>query len=219
MTEQSTITVAPKGLAEKLTEVGREVAYVQKDGENTFHKYAYASAEAVLRKANEALFSRGVATISDSKLAFLSEDTSKAVVHTTLTFIDATTGERLSTNGIGQGSDKGDKAVMKANTAALKYVLSAAFLISWGDDPEADASTDRAAAGGAQEAPQRRPSARRTPKPKGAEEIIAAIVEATTEDALEKLRPSILSLKGTEDYAGTVEAFKMRKGELTAEAN
>lgn len=216
MTEQATITVAPKGLAEKLTEVGREVAYVQKDGENTFHKYAYASAEAVLRKANEALFSRGVAVISDSKLAFLSEDTSKAVVHTTLTFIDSVTGERFSTNGIGQGSDKGDKAVMKANTAALKYVLSAAFLISWGDDPEADASTDRAAA---QAAPDKRPSSRRTAKPKGADEIVAAIIEAGSVEALEKLRPSILSLKDTPEYAGTVEAFKMRKGELSAEAN
>jgi hypothetical protein len=32
---------------------------------------------------------------------------------------------------------------MKANTAALKYAVAAGLLISWGDDPEADASTDR----------------------------------------------------------------------------
>ena len=44
---------------------------------------------------------------------------------------------------MGQGTDKGDKAVMKANTAALKYALAGIFLISWGDDPEADVETDK----------------------------------------------------------------------------
>ena len=41
-------------LAKKLAEVAREVAYVQKDATNSFQKYKYASAEAVLRKVNVA---------------------------------------------------------------------------------------------------------------------------------------------------------------------
>jgi hypothetical protein len=207
-------------LANKLAEVGLQIGYIQKDGVNTFHKYSYASAEAVLKKANKELFSRGIAVRSDSKLAFLSEDSSRAVVHTTLTFVDGETGETHSVNGLGQGSDKGDKAVMKANTAALKYALSGAFLISWGDDPEADATTDRAAASdGEEEAPAKRPSSRRTTKPKTADDIIVAISGAESVDALEKIRPSILALRDTPEYTPTVEAFKARKGELSQGAN
>ena len=36
----------------------------------------------------------------------------------------------LTVEGLGSGSDTGDKAVMKANTAALKYCLANGFLIS-----------------------------------------------------------------------------------------
>lgn len=207
-------------LVQKLSEVGLLIGYVQKDGVNTFHKYSYASAEAVLKKANKELFSRNIAIRSDSKLAFLAEDCSRAVVHTTLTFVDGETGETHSVNGLGQGSDKGDKAVMKANTAALKYALSGAFLISWGDDPEADAATDRAAASeGQEEAPAKRPSARRAPKPKSADDLITAIAEADSVESLEKIRPNILALRDTPEYNTTVEAFKARKGELSQGAN
>lgn len=50
--------------------------------------------------------------------------------------------EEISVEGIGASTDLGDKAVMKANTAAIKYCLTNAFLISWGDDPEASAAGD-----------------------------------------------------------------------------
>jgi hypothetical protein len=64
-----------------------------------------------------------------------------AIVRITLTFHHGE--ETLSAQGIGQGFDKGDKAVMKAMTAAQKYAYATAFCISWGDDPEADSTTDR----------------------------------------------------------------------------
>jgi len=50
--------------------------------------------------------------------------------------------EEITVEGIGQSTDLGDKAVMKANTAAIKYCLTNAFLISWGDDPEGDPAGD-----------------------------------------------------------------------------
>jgi hypothetical protein len=46
----------------------------------------------------------------------------------------------------GTGTDKGDKAVYKAMTGALKYGLRHAFLIPDESDPEADTSTDKATA-------------------------------------------------------------------------
>jgi len=129
----------------KLAEVMGEVGYVQKDARNDFHKYRYASAEAVLKKVNQALSTRGIAVSSSAVLERYEagasrDDASRAIVRLALTFHDGD--ESLTVEGIGEGSDKGDKSTMKANTAALKYAMANAFLISWGDDPEADAQTD-----------------------------------------------------------------------------
>lgn len=52
------------------------------------------------------------------------------------------TREEVTVEGIGASTDLGDKAVMKANTAAIKYCLTNAFLISWGNDPESDPAGD-----------------------------------------------------------------------------
>jgi len=133
-------------LSEKLAQVMSEVGYVRKDATNDFHHYKYASAEAVLKKVNAALSARGIAVSSQAELLHY-EPVGKgmhAVVKLSLTFVDGD--EKLTVQGLGEGSDTGDKAVMKANTAALKYAMANAFMISWGDDPEADATTDQRAA-------------------------------------------------------------------------
>lgn len=138
------------GLAKKLAEAMAEVGYVQKDATNVFHRYRYASAEAVLRKVNAALSSRGVAVSSQADLVRYDQapgnkggTNTMAVVKLALEFTDGE--ERVRVEGLGSGMDSGDKAVLKANTAALKYAVANAFLISWGDDPEADAATDQEA--------------------------------------------------------------------------
>ena len=132
-------------LSAKLAEVMAEVGYVKKDATNDFHHYRYASAEAVLKKVNAALSARGIAVATQAELLQY-EQFGKgvhAVVRLSLSFTDGD--EQLTVQGLGEGSDTGDKAVMKADTAALKYALANAFMISWGDDPEADASTDKRA--------------------------------------------------------------------------
>ena len=134
-------------LVQKLADVMAEVGYIQKDATNEFHKYRYASAAAVLSKVNAALSSRGIAVSSTAELVAHdriegAKPKTIAVVKLTLIFNDGT--DALQIEGLGSGEDTGDKAVMKANTAALKYALANAFLISWGDDPEADPSTDGA---------------------------------------------------------------------------
>ena len=134
--------MSDKTLVQKLAEVMAEVGYVQKDATNDFHKYRYASAEAVLKKVNSALSERGIALSSAAELAHY--DVGHAIVKLSLTFHDGT--DILTVEGLGEGSDKGDKATMKASTAALKYAMANAFLISWGDDPEADAKTDETVA-------------------------------------------------------------------------
>ena len=49
---------------------------------------------------------------------------------------------------IGSGQDAGDKAVMKAQTAAIKYAYMLSLCIATGDDPEADSKTDENSAVG-----------------------------------------------------------------------
>lgn len=49
--------------------------------------------------------------------------------------------------GFGSGQDAGDKAIMKAQTAAIKYAYMMSLCIATGDDPEADSKTDEAALG------------------------------------------------------------------------
>lgn len=137
-------------LSQKLSEVMGEVGYVKKDATNAFQHYKYASAEAVLKKVNAALSERGIAVSTQAELLHYDKteaggkETMHAVVRLSLTFTDGE--ETLTAQGLGEGSDKGDKATMKADTAALKYALANAFMISWGDDPEADVSTDKRAA-------------------------------------------------------------------------
>jgi hypothetical protein len=138
-----------------LSEVGLDIGYVQKKSKNTAQDYKYAGAEEVLSRANTALFSRGVSISSsaevehfnvtqyteETKFGLKTKFRSDAVVRLRLTFHYAD--EQRTVEGLGSATDLGDKAVMKANTAALKYCLANAFLISWGDDPEADEAVDR----------------------------------------------------------------------------
>jgi hypothetical protein len=206
MTKPTKPTEPGNMLALKLSEVAREVAYVQKDATNDYHKYSYASAEAVLRKVNAALTERKIALGSSSELVHY--EAGNAIVRLTLRFIDAESGEIIAAQGMGQGQDKGDKAVMKANTAALKYLYANVFTISWGDDPEADSATDN-----------KRKA--RSPKPKPGfktvftrEELESELSNVNTAEELAAMKGKILTMKGTEDYRPLIAAFRERKGTL-----
>src|SRR5690606_24095603 len=132
------------GIAAIMAEVGQKVSYLQKQGDNTAQGYKYARAQDVFLKVNEEIHKRGVACIASS--VSLEESVSglgksgnqhRVIVRIVQTYKHDETGETATFEGLGGGQDSGDKAVMKANTAALKYLLTNAFNISWGDDPEA----------------------------------------------------------------------------------
>ncbi|MBP2641035.1 MAG: superfamily [Firmicutes bacterium] len=138
-----------KNIAAKLVCIMAECAYVQKSGNNDFHRYKYATAADVLEKVNTSLVKNRVAVISVPELLELRDVTNLkgntehlATIRTTLTLIDCESGESVSVVGIGSGQDVGDKAVMKAATASLKYAWMMTLNISTGDDPEADAGVD-----------------------------------------------------------------------------
>ena len=135
-----------KLIAAKLTKIMQACSYVQKTGYNDFHKYKYATAADVLEKANESMVQNNVASIVRPELIeFRDVQNARgatehlATVKTTITLIDNDSGETLELIGMGSGQDSSDKAVMKAQTAALKYAWMMSLNISTGDDPEADA--------------------------------------------------------------------------------
>lgn len=136
-------------LASKLVQVMNDCSYVAKNGTNSFHGYKYATCADVLDKVNASLVKHGIASLARPELIDMVDVTTAkgnveklATVMITITLIDSETGEQLEITGLGTGQDNGDKAVMKAETAAIKYAWILSLSISTGDDPEADSGTD-----------------------------------------------------------------------------
>ena len=140
LTDTKLLELAPEFNA-KMVRIMDAIGYLQKDAEATgsgnFGGYKYASARKVLDRVRDECTKEGISVESESDIKefHIVGNKSLAGVKTTLYFTDGIFVARAE--GLGSGIDSGDKAVMKANTAAIKYACSGKFLISWGDDPEA----------------------------------------------------------------------------------
>lgn len=193
--------MATSKLQDALRAVSRSVAVIAKDAENAHFKYKYCSAEAVCTRVNAALCEHGIAIVGSTAEVLHYDPVSIVRLSWTL----ALDFETATFQGLGSGTDKGDKAIMKANTAALKYLLGAAFCISWGDDPEADAATD----------------ARAEPKAPPYVNILSAaaamfdsIGAAGTHVELRSLRDGVISFRGEDCYDDLVREYKNKEKEL-----
>lgn len=156
----------PKTLYGKLALVTGLIGQVRKSGVNTFHHYKYAK-EADLVEAIRPLLSelgiwvwwslfadpeRGIKhheRLSQMK----KDDRGGSYETTTLTavtgqfkFVDADGNSTEAQIIMGYGDDTSDKGLYKAYTGMEKYFLFKSFLVSTGDDPEADERADRRAA-------------------------------------------------------------------------
>ncbi|MCK9569449.1 ERF family protein [Candidatus Pacearchaeota archaeon] len=150
----------PVALLKKLAAIMAEADYIQKDKRNEFHKYRYASEQAIKEKLHPLLVKHGVLFFPISILQQRTAPTKEggewlSDVAIEFAFIDSETGEELRGVGAGTGTDKGDKSVYKAITGAIKYILTTTFLIPTGDDPEDDAN----------EKPTRQQAKAATPEP------------------------------------------------------
>ena len=138
-----------KKIAAKLVAVMEECSHVLKRGINDFHKYSYATSADVLEMVNAALVKQGICSVVSADIINLENvvnsrgnNEQRVSVKVNIDLIDSSSGETLTITGIGNGQDAGDKAVMKAETAAMKYAYMMSLAISTGDDPEADTKTD-----------------------------------------------------------------------------
>lgn len=136
-------------IAKKLVNVMIECGHIAKNGLNSYHQYKYATAEDVLLKVNTALTKNKIASVVIPEIASMVDVTNLkgntehlVTVNVQIKLIDSESGECVDLFGIGSGQDAGDKAVMKAQTAAIKYAYMMSMCIATGDDPEADTKTD-----------------------------------------------------------------------------
>ena len=126
-----------------------ECSQIRKNGLNEFHHYKYATSADVLEKVNSALVKHKLASVVTPEVLQVSEvlnskgnTEQRVTVRVSITLVDAESGESMLLVGLGSGQDVGDKAVMKAQTAAIKYAYLMSLAISTNDDPEADSRTD-----------------------------------------------------------------------------
>ncbi len=129
---------------EKIWKVMETLELIEKRGYNKHHEYHYATAEDVILACNRAFRKFGLR--SNCQVEALHVEPGHSILKLTLQITD---GENVMvTQGVGEGTDKGDKAAMKACKAAMKYCLTNGFLIATGDksdEAEADENTDKTA--------------------------------------------------------------------------
>jgi hypothetical protein len=139
-------------LLKKLAAMVKAIDNVEKTGYNEFQKYKYVKAADVAWMVRKALSAANVYMVSDVVEARnytipAKEGFMQAVdVKMEFSFFDGDAPDTLPIvfHSYGTGTDKGDKAIFKAQTGALKYGLRHAFLVPDDSDPEADISTDQA---------------------------------------------------------------------------
>lgn len=203
-----------RNLFQKLAEVVTAIDHVEKGGTNTFQNYKYVKAADIARAVRRELSARNIYLVSDvveirNYTIPAKEGVMQAVdVKMKFTFVDGDVPRDLSYGGgptqmtlhaWGTGTDKGDKAVYKAMTGALKYGLRNAFLIPDESDPEADSSVDRAV--GSKEAAQAVGKAKVAAAKARAAQPPQPEPEANTEKAV---LFSVLIWKDSEDTANDV---------------
>lgn len=121
-----------------------DVPYVLKTGDNTFHRYMYASDADLLDKLQPAMAKHGLCIMPTSVVVgFTESKTAKGKAETRADLLITYTlghkdGASVQVQVPGSGADGGsaDKAVYKAMTGAFKYALRQTFAVPTGNDPE-----------------------------------------------------------------------------------
>lgn len=139
-------------IAAALHAVMSKVTYVQKQGENKFHGYRYASEADLLEKLRPAMVEEGLMLIPSIDSVSEIDQHGNTMVTINYTLIHKS-GEiwphPIRAAGCGGDRNKngvGDKGLYKAMTGANKYLLFKLFQIETGDDPENDAAQQAAIA-------------------------------------------------------------------------
>ncbi|AGY57168.1 ERF family protein [Gloeobacter kilaueensis] len=130
--------MASSTLHQKIAKIQGQLEKVPKTGENTHHRYRYATEADLLAALRPLCSEAGISLMITCTSCHIEEHTAQVMVRLTIT--DSESGEVATVDMPGFAADsKGDKAVFKALTGAAKYAYWKAFAQATGDDPENDA--------------------------------------------------------------------------------
>ena len=142
----------PSSLAAALVAAQAEFPLVGKSGENKYDRYRYATMEDFVDAIRAPLRKHGlglVFSVAGTEALEPRQTKGGGTEYGARVIMDMTivhsSGETMACHGVGDGYDRGDKAVYKAMTGARKYLVASALNLATSDDPEGD-STEREAA-------------------------------------------------------------------------
>lgn len=131
------------GIYAKWAELVGEVGYIQKTGDNTFHKYRYTTEGDFLDAVRPVMVRLGLVFYPSKAEVIPTSSTSTLItIKYVYTLVDSESGESVDMEVVAQGSDSQDKGAYKAATGARKYALRQLILAGTGDDPEEDDDSD-----------------------------------------------------------------------------
>lgn len=119
-----------------------ELGILHKGGKNGYHKYTYLSHEDLMASIMPVLVKHGF-YISHTEFSGLDVSGTRTRIRYEVMIVHAESGIGKSAVAFGEGDDKGDKGIAKAQTQAEKIAWKTAFGLASSDDPEADYKTDK----------------------------------------------------------------------------
>lgn len=126
-----------KTIHQRMHSAMKALDFIAKDKTNDFHKYNYASEQAIKEAVHAQLVEHGILFHMNFVDLIRNDGNNLLFVVFEYSFINVDNPEDfIKGQFIGSGEDKGDKAIYKAITGAIKYALTSSFLIPTGDDPE-----------------------------------------------------------------------------------
>lgn len=133
-----------QALINRILIAAKESGYVQKSSRHG-QGYKYADDEAITTKFRDAMIAAGVLVFPEEvelvDIKVIEEDPKPKVPNVLVTirgfFAVTDGGATLKVASLGQGLDRGDKAIYKAMTGFKKYAYRHLVMMATGDDPEA----------------------------------------------------------------------------------
>lgn len=200
---------------ERLHAAMADLEYLEKKGYNKHFDYQFVQEADVKAAVSKALRAHGL-LLTAVEYHILGECTGKAAtLRCEVTIGDMEQANYVSFMGVGAGTDSSDKAPMKACAASLKYALTSGFLIATGDDPEEDGGTaSKGKTGTSKSKPSQTPDEL---NPNAFDDLMKSVVAAKGLTDLNKLKPKIAALRGSDGYDTLATAFK-NQGKALSEA-
>ena len=195
----------------KMVAVMGEVNRLPKNGYNSFHKYKYATSEDVADCVRSAMAKHGLAFLPSVDEVTRDKDITRMCM--TMRFLDSETGQILESPWVAEAGDKGDKGINKCITAGVKYFLLKTFIISSGDEEDADSTSHEAP-----NTSMRSFGKKKNPNDKLRKEVLGRIKKAKDKTELRKIGIE-LQMPGVDEALRKAlrPEFSARMAELTAD--